>query len=279
MRLHSTITFLFAASLLCSSYTRAEHAPSNHALICDSLIASGNPEYPPFLWREKGSANLLVGANRIIMDELGRRIGIPITLKYVGPWSQAQLDAKNGAVDILAGAFYTNSRASYMDFFSPVMLHTTSVVWLRKNHFVFHSKDDLMGKWGVTVMNNSFGQDFDSFSQQHLNVLSVSSLESAFRMLVANRVDYVLYEKNPGMAYASMLGIENKIVSVQPSISSEGLYLTLSKKSPCNTPELKQKIAVALSAIHQEGFAEKALLKGIQEWRSSHITTLAALKK
>ncbi|WP_421849563.1 substrate-binding periplasmic protein [Marinomonas sp.] len=267
MRLHTHIVCcLLAVTFFNISTTLAAEEQS---LSCESLTASGNSEYPPFLWRETSTSTELRGVNRLIIDELSRRINIPIELIHVGPWSRAQGEVKNGRVDLMAGAFFTNERADYMDYFTPVMLHTNSVVWQRKDkQFPFSKKEDLVGKWGVTVINNSFGQEFDQYAQHNLNILTVASLLQALRMLAADRVDYVLYEKNPAYAYATMLRLSDAIVPVLPYISSEGLYLTMSKKSPCNINSVKYKIAVALQEMKQEGFTEQAVLDGVQEWEA-----------
>ncbi|MBR7887382.1 transporter substrate-binding domain-containing protein [Marinomonas sp. A79] len=236
---------------------------------CRTLIASGNSEYPPFLWRENKDSSQLEGVNRIIMDELARRTGIDIQLAHVGPWSRAQSEVENGRVDLMAGAFYTHIRSGYMDYFMPVMLQTSSVVWQNKrNPFPFHRKEDLKNRLGVTVINNSFGQDFDHYAERHLSILSVASVSQALRMLATGRVDYVLYEKNPASAYASLLGLSEDIVAVSPDISSEGLYLTMSKRSMCNNDQVKQKIAEALAAMSNEGFHERAMQLGIDAWEA-----------
>lgn len=268
MRLHRNIVCcLLAVTFLNSSTTFGEERPAS---TCTSLTASGNSEYPPFLWRETPTSIDLNGVNRFIMDELSRRINIPIKLIHVGPWSRAQGEVKSGRVDLMAGAFYTNERADYMDYFTPVMLHTNSVVWQRKDKmFPFNKKEDLVDKWGVTVINNSFGQEFDQYSQRNLNVLTVASLSQALRMLAADRVDYVLYEKNPAHAYATMLGLSDSIVPVMPYISSEGLYLTMSKQSPCNLDSIKHQIAIALQEMERDGFTEQAVLDGVLEWEAS----------
>lgn len=269
MRLYlQLVCCLLIATFFKSTVVLAEEALTSSS--CTQLTASGNSEYPPFLWQEQPNAKTLEGVNRLIIDELSRRINIPIKLLHVGPWSRAQNEVKNGRIDLMAGAFYTTERADYMDYFTPVMLHTTSVVWQRKDKlFDFNKKEDLIGKWGVTVINNSFGQEFDQFAQGQLNILSVASLSQALRMLAADRVDYVLYEKSPAYAYSVVLGLSDVIVSRQPFISSEGLYLTMSKKSPCNENDLKYRIAVALQEMRQEGFTEKALIDGEKLWEES----------
>ena len=276
MRLHTymiscfmTVTFLYTGGA-----SGQEALPLSTS--CDSLTATGNSEYPPFLWRESTTSTALNGVNRFIIDELSQRINIPIKLIHVGPWSRAQTEVKNGRVDLMAGAFYTNERADYMEYFTPVMLHTKSVVWQRTDKtFPFNKKEDLEGKWGVTVINNSFGQEFDQYAQRKLNILAVASLSQALRMLEADRVDYVLYEKNPAYAYATMLGLSDTIVPMMPNISSEGLYLTMSKKSSCNTNSVKRRIAIALQEMKQDGFTEKALVDGVQEWEAHSLTDLS----
>ncbi|PYF78598.1 MULTISPECIES: ABC transporter substrate-binding protein [Marinomonas] len=268
MRLHTHLVccLLMATFFKSSAVLGEETLPSS----CTQLTASGNSEYPPFLWQAQPNAKTLQGVNRLIIDELSQRIDIPIRLVHVGPWSRAQNEVKNGRIDLMAGAFYTTERADYMDYFTPVMLHTTSVVWQRKDKpFAFDKKEDLIGKWGVTVINNSFGQEFDQFAQSKLSILSVASLSQALRMLAADRVDYVLYEKSPAQAYSVVLGLSDTIVARQPFISSEGLYLTMSKKSPCNNDDLKYRIAIALQEMRQEGFTEKALVEGEKLWEES----------
>ncbi|WCN08424.1 substrate-binding periplasmic protein [Marinomonas mediterranea] len=260
----------FFLSVICASFTSlatASSTDSEETVSCTSLTATGNSEYPPFLWRESGHNNKLLGANVIILEEIGRRTKLNIEVVHVGPWSRAQSEVKAGRVDLMAGAFYTNERSEYMDYFSPTMLHTTSVVWQNVNQkFEYNKKEDLVGHWGVTVINNSFGQSFDAFARENLNILSVASLSQAIKMLEAGRVDYALYEQNPGQAYATMMKVQDRITARQPAISSEGLFLTISKKSECNTFEIRQKIALALRNMKREGFNDKALARGLANW-------------
>ncbi|TDO96337.1 substrate-binding periplasmic protein [Marinomonas balearica] len=262
--------FFIALCASFSSFIMASSSKVETKSSCTSLTATGNSEYPPFLWRESEDNNRLLGANVAILEEIGRRTNLDIQVIHVGPWSRAQSEVKAGRVDLMAGAFYTNERSEYMDYFSPTMLHTTSVVWQNVNQtFKFDKKEDLLGHWGVTVINNSFGQSFDTFARENLNILSVASLSQAIKMLEAGRVDYALYEQSPGLAYAAMMGVQDKIMVRHPAISSEGLFLTLSKKSRCNTPEIRHKIALALRNMKREGFNYRALSEGMELWEGN----------
>lgn len=234
---------------------------------CASLSATGNSEYPPYLWRADEKSDHLVGAINIVITELAMRLKRSIDLKHVGSWSRAQEEVRTGRVDMIAGAFYTVPRNQWMDYVFPAFLNTNSVVWKNRSRpLAYSKKEDLMGKLGVTVINNSFGQDFDEFAKEKLKIEYVASLEQAFRMLSLNRVDYALYEQNPGLAYASTLGFSKDIVHMLGPISQEGLYLTISHNSKCNTGKLRGEVAKHIRAMVSEGFTAKALENGLELW-------------
>ena len=262
-------------TLIISSLSMADTAlsPSNMSdtpEICAKLTATGNSEYPPYLWRAAGGSNALLGANRIIMDEIGKRLGVSIQLQDVGSWARAQEMLKSGNIDLLAGAFYTVPRIQYMDYVYPAFLNTTSVVWKKKSTpLSFNGKNDLAGKSGTTVINNSFGQEFDQFAKEKLNIEYVASLQQAFKMITHNRANYALYEKHPGLAYANHWGFTDQLEALEPPVSSEGLYLTISHRSKCNTGVLRGQLAKVTQELIAEGFMQKALQQGLKDWQTS----------
>jgi len=237
--------------------------PSAQAQECTKLSATGNSEYPPYLWRSASQPDDLVGAIDLVIAEIGYRLDLDIELKHVGSWSRAQAEVKAGRVDMIAGAFYTVPRNQWMDYVYPAFMQTNSVVWKQAGNTEYQGKHDLIGKLGVTVINNSFGQEFDEFAKSNLSIESVASLEQAFKMLALGRVDYALYEQNPGLAYSAKLEVAEKIKPLEPPVSSEGLYLTLSHQSKCNTGALRGKLAKVVREMVAEGFMDTALQKGL----------------
>ncbi|MFZ6875648.1 substrate-binding periplasmic protein [Undibacterium sp. Di27W] len=235
--------------------------------ICKSLLATGNPEYPPYLWRDPEDENRLIGANAEWMQLLSKEIGIPIDIKYVGPWGRVQEEAKLGRVDLLAGAFFTQPRLEYMDYFYPAFRETRTVIWTRSNFNLPYKKwSDLTGKQGVTVINNSFGEEFDRYAKESLKISMVPSLEQALKMLSLSRADYLIYEEDPGLAYVAKLNISG-LKTVTPPITNENLYLTLSHKSACNTPEMRGRIAKAVYKLDKQNVMSKLITANIQLWR------------
>lgn len=229
---------------------------------CTTIKASGNAEYPPYLWRASDNPDQLTGAVRFLIDDLANEIGVPISLTYSGPWGRVQEEVAAGRVDMIAGAFFTEPRTLYMDYLYPEFQGTQTSVWVNEEKpFTFNVWHDLKAHRGVTVINNSFGQEFDEFAKSQLNISQVASLEQGLRMVSAKRADYLIYEEEPGRAYAEQLHVQ-KLITLPTEVTRQNLYLTISKKSACNTPELKAKLTKALEkfakAQHMEGYLQQA---------------------
>lgn len=235
---------------------------------CKNLKASGNPEYPPYLWRVDQDSNKMQGAIVLLMEYVSRQLDIEVDVHYVGPWGRVQEELAEGNLDMITGAFYTQERSYRMDYVRPPFQRTRTSVWVEKNNrFPYTSWQDLQSKSGVTVINNSFGQEFDEYAQRHLKIHQAVRLKQGLKMLLGNRVDYFLYEENPARAYASELGLLDQIVPLDHAVSTEDLFLTVSKMSPCNTPELRRRLASVMAQVKEDGMMETFLRQGMQQWQ------------
>lgn len=234
---------------------------------CPMLVASGNPQYPPYLWRDPTDEQKLVGANADLMQWLAAEIGVPVETRYVGPWGRVQEEMRAGRIDLIAGAFFTLPRTEYMDYFHPAFRETRSVIWTRTAAPVAYKRwSDLAPKQGVTVINNSFGVEFDNYARQSLKISQVASIEQAILMLQRGRADYLIYEDTPAEAYAARNG-GPAIQPLMPAIAREGLYVTLSHRSRCNTPELRGRIARAIYKLSQDRVMARFVEQGFVLWR------------
>ncbi|VXC36726.1 Amino acid ABC transporter substrate-binding protein [Pseudomonas sp. 8Z] len=239
---------------------------------CERLVATGNPEYPPYLWRDPQNPQQLIGANADLLKQLGKDLGVVIDVIYSGPWSRAQDDVRTGRVDLLAGAFVTLPRLENMDYVHPAFFITPSVAWVRKGEvFPYTSWADLQGRTGDTLVGNSFGQQFDTFAKQNLTLEGVSSLTQAFQKLLLGRTDYVLYERYPGLAVAETLGVDDDLEVLDPPISSEGLYLALSHNSACNEPWLRGQLARKMTELVASGVPEQILQRNLELWKAQQM--------
>jgi len=265
---------LVAAALLACLWLPGAMAPARAQATegatpgpCKELLASGNPQYPPYLWRDPSDESRLTGAVAEMTQWLGKEIGVPIRLAYVGPWGRVQAETRAGNVDMIAGAFFTLARTEYMDYFHPAFRETRSVVWVGEAGRIDYRRwADLAHRRGVTVINNSFGEEFDRYAKDHLNIAQVASLEQAIQMLQRGRADYLVYEDNPGEAYIARMGVGG-IRQLAPPVASESLYVTLSHRSACNTPELRGRLQRALYKLAREKQMDGFVERGLAAWR------------
>jgi polar amino acid transport system substrate-binding protein len=235
---------------------------------CSTLIASGNPDYPPYLWvSDDGQA--LQGAAADFIKAVGKLAGVEIEMVYSGNWGRVQQHMREGTIDLIAGAFLTMPRLEYMDYFYPAFQGTRTVIWTRDNLDLRYSQwSDLIGIEGLTVINNSFGQAFDAYAQQNLTIREVPSLGQGLQMLSRGRAEYLIYEEFPGKAVAAHENITN-IRSYDTPVSMENLYLTMSHKSECNTGELRGRVAKAVFDLVSRGVMTEMLEANVREWGES----------
>lgn len=259
-RLLTTTALLLAASLPAAS-AFAVAAP------CAQLVASGNPEYPPYLWVDPTDGKHLVGAAADMMQLLSREVGIPISVNYAGPWARVQKSVRDGRVDLIAGAFYTQPRRQYMSYIQTPLTITRTAIWMRDSKPVNYSRWlDLVGYRGVTVVNNSFGEEFDRFAEHSLSIETVGSVENALRMLSLGRADYLIYEDTPAQAYANRLGLQN-LKTASGTITREPLYLTLGHQSACFSDVLYQRLNKAMKKLVDSKVMEQLIEKNLQRWQ------------
>ncbi len=244
---------------------------------CERLVATGNPEYPPYLWRDPQNPKQLIGANADLLKRIAEELGLKVEIIYAGPWSNAQDEVRAGRVDLLAGAFLTLPRLEVMDYIHPAFLYTTSVAWVRRGKgFPYGGWDDLRGHTGGTLVNNSFGQAFDHFAKENLTLEEVPSLTQAYQKLLLERSEYVLYERYPGLALAETLGMADSLEALEPPISSEGLYLTLSYNSACNEPWLRGQLAKKMTELAAAGVPETLLQRNLERWKQQQLQPATA---
>ena len=259
----------FCCALLAAAVLAILAIPTaSWASACRQLVATGNPEYPPYLWRDAADPEHLVGASASLMQLLAKEIGVPIEVRYAGSWARVQEEARLGRIDLIAGAFFTSERLDYMDYVYPAFRETRSVVWTREAApLKYQQWSDLRNLAGVTVINNSFGEDFDRYAKASLRINTVPSLEQALKILQLGRADYLIYEEDPALAYIAKLGLAGLEAQAAP-VSNERLYLTLSHRSPCNTPEIRAALAKAMYKFARQNVMKKMVDAGVQLWRA-----------
>lgn len=240
---------------------------------CERLVATGNPDYPPYLWRDPQNPQQLIGANADLLQHLAKELGLVVDIAYSGPWAQAQDEVRTGRVDLLAGTPLTAAGLEAMDYVHPALYFTPSVVWVRRGaQFPYSGWQDLPGHKGDTLLNSSFGEAFDAYAKSNLNLQGNSSLTQALQKLLLGQTDYVLYERYSGQALADTLAMQDDLIALEPPISTEALHLTLSHNSACNDPWLRGRLATKMLEAVAAGLPETLLQRNLQRWKEQQLT-------
>ncbi|MBB5206178.1 polar amino acid transport system substrate-binding protein [Inhella inkyongensis] len=262
-----------------AAWVQAQPGPTGATASCKTLKASGNPQYPPYLWPDPVQEGQLVGANADLMAWLGKELGVTIEVRHVGSWGRVQEEMRAGRLDLIAGAFFTLPRTEYMDYVHPPFRETRSVVLVREaKPFDYQRWTDLVPRAGLTVINNSFGEAFDRFAADKLRISKTPTLEQAMGMLALGRADYLLYEDSPAEAYMARMNVRG-VKLLSPPVAQEQLYVTLSHRSECNTPELRGALARAMFKLQREKLMPDFVRAGVLRWQKEGAAVSAAPNK
>ncbi len=192
------------------------------------ITCTGHPDYKPFMWQHEDT---LVGAGPELIRLIFRELKKDFIITYVGPWARAQEMIQRGNVDFLVGAYNNATRRQYMVYLAAYANDQTSVFISRDRQFPFHSRDDLIGKKGVTLHGDSFGDDLDAFVKEKLNVARVYDSASLFKRLISGSMTYILWGDFPCEINAAMGGYRDSIIKLTPPLTVEDMHMTVSKKS------------------------------------------------
>ncbi len=227
-------------------------------LAAPSLIISGHPNYPPYMWNKNGS---LVGIGPEIAKTICKELGFTCEQRPLHSWKRVQELARNGDIDMIVGAFSNLERRSYMDYSKAYMLDSTNV-FVRKNHsFPVTTHEDLIGKQGVAMFGESFGQELDKFIDNKLKLSHVYSVKALFLTLQSGRADYILWGYYPWFINAQSLGATVWCKALPNPIVEEGMHLTFSKKG--NFKELLPAINKIIDRLQNDG--------SINRWREQFL--------
>ena len=231
---------------------------------CKKIVATGHPEYPVMAFKD---GDQIVGAAPLLVGEIAQELNVPFEAKYMGSWSEAQSAARAGKADMIIGVYYNDERAEYLDYVQPAFAYDPVVVFVSSDKpFKFKGQDDLIGKKGVANEGESFGTAFDAFLKDKLTVTRVDGLQPAFQALLSGTADYVIAPYYPGTAEVAQQDKGDKIVSLEPPLLSEELFIAFSKKSPCAA--LAEKFGAGITQMTEDGRLGELVDSVFTDWEA-----------
>ena len=229
----------------------------------EPLLVTGNPEAPPIVWEKSGT---LVGVGPEAAARILGDMHVPFIIKKTGNWQQVQEKAENGTVDLIVSAYRNKKRENYMAYSAPYLKSPVVIAVRKGNKFPFTSWDALVGKKGVANTGESFGERFDTFIREKLDV-SYMPYERAFEMMKLGTADYLIIDLYPAIIYSKLLNVEDKIEFLDNPATVQQFHMTVAKKSPAL--QLLPKINARINTLKKQGYFVDLVKKQYDNWHKT----------
>lgn len=231
---------------------------------CTKIAATGHPAYPVIAYKDGDS---IVGAAPTLVETIAKQINMPLESKYTGTWEEAQAAARDGKVDMIFGIYYNDERATYLDYVQPAFTFDDVAIFVVKGkEFPFSGQDDLIGKKGVTNQGESYGNEFDAFMKDKLDVARANGIDAAFKDLLDGKADYLIAGYFPGLAEAAKEGNKDKVVALNQALLSQEMFVAFSKKSPCRS--LASKFGEGITELTTNDSYDQILAEAQKAWEA-----------
>ncbi|WPP46027.1 substrate-binding periplasmic protein [Pseudomonas sp. AN-1] len=264
MPIRSTLSRLALALLVLAGSSQVQAAGK-----CERLIATGNPDQAPYLWRDPQNPQQLIGAGADLLKALGSELGVTVELLYGGKAAAAEADALNGRVDLLVGSYLTPERLEQFDFVHPAYLDVPVQVWTQRDRApLFTRYADLASHRGLAVDAGNFPVALARQADEQFKARRTGKAVEALQQLQQGRVDYLLLEGQAGRALVEREGLGGELLPLEPVLASEPLYLAISHNSACNDPWLRGQLARKMTEFRSAGLPQALLHRNMERWKN-----------
>lgn len=232
-----------------------------NSFAAEVFIVSGNPKAPPVVWEQYGK---LTGVGPDIANSILTELNLDYDIRVTGNWQQVQDKCKSGETDMIVSAYKNDERAEYMEYSLPYLPQPTVIVVEKGKEFLFGRWESLIGKKGASNTGESYGQEFDTFLKEKLDVQFVA-FERAVELLNRGEVDYLIVDLYTALIYARLLRGEDAITILEPPVTTQSFHLTIGKNSPMavQMPAINKK----LYRLVKDGTVEKLFYKHFESWK------------
>jgi len=153
-----------------------------------------------------------------------------------------------------------------MDYSIPYLQSPVVIVVKKGRSFPFTAWKDLIGKKGVANTGESFGEEFDTFIKEKLD-LTYTPYERAFNMMELDSADYLIVDLYPAIIYSKLLNAEEKIEFLDAPATTQYFHMTISKKSP--HLGLLPKINAQIKEMKKNGEFKKLAKEQYKSWNKT----------
>jgi len=194
-----------------------------------SIQISGHPEWPPIMYQ---NGAVIDGAGAALVGKIFADLQLRTAFPYKGGWDDVQAKARSGEVDVLVAAYKTNERLTYMLYSDPYTTDPVALFVARGKAFSFDNWNVLIGKKGVAMVGDSYGQQFDDFAAANLQLVRAETSDEAYALIASGKADYFINSLYAGRNQLKKAGTTANFETLPKFVAEENFYITISKKSP-----------------------------------------------
>ncbi|PCI61426.1 MAG: amino acid ABC transporter substrate-binding protein [Gammaproteobacteria bacterium] len=243
-----TILCLFL--YLVSSYIQADDCQKFTA---DNIIRVGSGNYlEPFHYLEAGvPSGLDIDIVAVVLNKANYCFNYTVTPSS----ARSMIELKQGRIDMLWSASFTEDRAEIAYYSIPYRQENIVLFWFPEKHPIILQQANLQellnaGLRGVINLGGYYGEEVKQvLKEPRANLLQVSTLERRMKMLLNNRVDFVIEDELAGHFYL----LKNKLssIKVHPHVLHQNMVsFIFSKKS--TSKQKVDRINKAIAASEDE---------------------------
>ena len=169
-----------------------------------------------------------------LIKHISQQLAVPIQLDVSMPWKRVLAYLVSGKFDMILGIYRVDERESLFQFTAPYFENEVKVFVLKENTFTFDDFSNLESRVGAVPLGGSFGEEFSAYAKA--NDLALQYLEGKAQMvdmLLARRIDYFIQDHIDTLLFLKSQGLQEKIVALPHSVSTEPVHFAFSRQSPC----------------------------------------------
>lgn len=235
-----------------------------HAADCPRVVFSANANYPPFHWVQDGK---LVGASIELTERIFAAMGVSAEARYVGPWNRVLRAAEQGQIDMIAALKITPEREAFLVFTQARFSVNPMAAFARADRPISYSGwSDLVGHTGLVARGDRFGEGFDEFLRDKLQVLSSNDMADGFANLQRGRGDYLVTSFFAGSAYLASTGLDSTIIALSPMVNYGAVHHGFVRRSPC--ARHVEAVSSKLRSYEEDGTTARLVIKYMELWRN-----------
>jgi ABC-type amino acid transport substrate-binding protein len=198
---------------------------------CVRPLISGPPVFPPYIVAGENGVRTGLAIDKAF-EILTPITGEP-TLDISKPWSRVLKEFENGDIDILFVSLYNQERESFATFTDPWIQDEYGVVTLKGSQFSWDDISSLNDLYGGYYYGAYLPEPFGSFIKANPKTEGIATVESMYKMLSANRVEFLIVALQSFELLKPEGFSSHQFKIHEDSISSTPVHMVISNKSPC----------------------------------------------